>query len=64
MWSLYPMTDFEKRLERFQKKWNHEMVNVLDNLDTTVKALNFGARSGQLKQYGFVQSEPMGLLAI
>lgn len=64
MWNLSPLSDVHKRLDSFKKKWAHEMTNVFDNLDTIVKALNEGTRPEQLKQLGFVHSEPCGVLAI
>ncbi|HEY3965717.1 MAG TPA: hypothetical protein VGM05_14260 [Planctomycetaceae bacterium] len=64
MWNLNPLSDVPKRLDRFKKKWAHEMTNVFDNLDTVVEALNAGTKAEQLKQLGFVHSEPFGVLAI
>lgn len=64
MWSLNPLPEFTKRADRFKKKWGHEIANVLINLATLLKSLNFGAKSEQLKQLGFVHSEPMGILAV
>lgn len=64
MWSLNPLPEFSKRADRFKKKWGHEIANVIANLETLVNALKLGARPEQLKQLGFVHSEPMGILAI
>lgn len=63
-WSIVPLPAFAKRLEKLEKKWRHEILNVLDNLDTVVKTLNAGARPTQIKQFGFAHSEPQGIIAI
>lgn len=64
MWTLNPLPEFPKRADRFRKKWEHEISNVLTNLKTLVTALNLGTHPEQLKQLGFVHSEPMGILAV
>ncbi|SRR6266478_6160339 len=64
MWNLNSLPDVQKKLDRFKKKWAHEMTNVFDNLDTFMEALNAGTKPEQLKQLGFVHSEPLGILAI
>ena len=64
MWSLRPLPGFAQRLDKFKKKWEHELMNVLDNLDTCFKSLQAGTKPMQIKQLGFAQSEPFGLIAI
>jgi len=64
MWTLDIHNDVEKRRKKIEKKWSHELRNVLDNLDTLLKSVAHGVRSEQLKQLGFVHSEPQGVLAI
>jgi hypothetical protein len=64
MWILSPLPDVQKRLDKYKKKWSREMTNVFDNLDTLLEALNCGTNPEQLKQLGFVHSEPFGILAI
>ncbi len=64
MWSLEVQDAVEKRFKRFEKKWQHEMTNVMANLQELVEALNDGVRPEQLKQLRFVRSEPQGLLAV
>lgn len=64
MWSLEVQDAVEKRFKRFEKKWQHEMTNVMANLQELVEALNDGVWPEQLKQLRFVRSEPQGLLAI
>lgn len=62
MWSLEPHADFEKKLKLFEKKHRQELKNVLDNLDTFLKALQAGAKPQQVKR-GFIHPEPRGVLA-
>lgn len=64
MWVLRPLPDLAQRLARFKKRWNHEVVNTLDNLDTVLKALRTGAKPMQIKQLGFAHSEPSGIIAV
>jgi len=64
MWPMISHSDVGKRLKRYQKKWPREMVNVLDNLDSLHRALCAGSKPEQLKSFGFVHSEPMGILAV
>lgn len=64
MWSTNPLPEFQKRADRFRKKWDHEIANVVANLKTLVTSSNLGTRPEQLKQLGFVRSEPMGILAV
>lgn len=64
MWSIENHDDVAKRLKKFKKRWSHEMKNVFDNLDTLHEALCCGTRPEQLKNLGFVHSEPNGVLAI
>lgn len=64
MWSISPEDGVGRRLKSFQKRWPHEVVNTIVNLDTRLDALHEGAMPEQLKKLGFVHSEPKGILAI
>lgn len=55
---------FEKRHKQFEKKWLHEVTNVMSNLQALMMALENGVRPEQLKGLRFVRSEPAGVLAI
>ena len=64
MWVVRPLPDLSQRVAKFKKKWEHEVVNVFDNLDTVFKSLAAGTRPMQIKQLGFAHSEPSGIIAI
>ena len=64
MWSMELHDGVEKRHRQFEKKWSHELANVMRNLQELVVALDNGVRSEQLKGLRFVRSEPAGVLAI
>ena len=66
MWNLNPLPDVQKRVERFKKKWPHELENVFLNLAKLKQAFDFGAKSEQVKQqYSFVHGNyELGILSI
>lgn len=64
MWTIKWYGDAKSRLKSFQKKYRHETINVVDNLETLLNALCGGTKPEQLKKLGFVHSEPEGILAI
>ena len=64
MWSKELHDGVEKRHKQFEKKWLHELTNVMRNLQELVVALENGVRPEQLKGLRFVHSEPAGVLAI
>ncbi len=64
MWSMELHDGVEKRHKQFEKKWLHELTNVMRNLQELVVALESGVRPEQLKGLRFVRSEPVGVLAI
>ena len=64
MWSMELHDGVEKRHKQFEKKWLHELTNVMRNLQELVVALDNGVRPEQLKGLRFVRSEPAGVLAI
>ena len=63
MWKLSATPEYERRHKRYQKKHKKELLAVLDNLDTYLKALQAGTNPQQIKA-GFVHPEPMGVVAI
>ena len=66
MWTLNPRPDVQKRIERFKKKWPHELENVFLNLAKLKQAFDLGAKSEQVKQqYSFVHGNyELGILSI
>jgi hypothetical protein len=65
MWKLTEPTDeYQRRCKRFEKKKLKQFVAVLGNLDTLLKALNEGLTLEQVATFGFVHSEPKGVLAV
>ena len=63
MYSLQPTDEYSKRLRKWPKKHRRELLAMLNNLDTVVKALNKGARRSSL-QFGFLHNEPMSIKAV
>ena len=66
MWVLEKDTEFDTKLRRWPKKHRRELVAVLDNLDTVLKALQKGTRPEQVKrQLGCVHANyPLGFWSI
>jgi hypothetical protein len=65
MWTLAEATeDYLRRQKRYEKKKRKQLMAVLDNLDTFMKALNDGLTLEQVATFGFVHPEPHGVLAI
>lgn len=66
MWTLNPRPDVQKRLERFKKKWPHELENVFLNLTKLKQTLDLGAKPEQVKQqFSFVHGNyELGVLSI
>ena len=61
-WKVSKTADYQTQEKRFVKKRPKELEAVLDNLDTFVNALQGG---GKLPiKFGFIHSEPRGILAI
>jgi putative component of toxin-antitoxin plasmid stabilization module len=63
MWKVQPETEYEKRAGKWPKKHQREFVAVHTNLRTYLRALNSGAKVEQTR-YGFMHSEPRGVVAI
>lgn len=63
MWNVQPEDEYIRRVNRWPKKYRRELLAVHDNLDTFLRALNEGAKLEQAK-FGFIHSEPRGVLAI
>ncbi len=63
MWEVQPDDDYLKRVRKWPKKYQRELVAVLNNLDTFLGALNQGAKPDQAR-FGFLHAEPRGVLAI
>jgi hypothetical protein len=65
MWILAEPTDvYRRRHKRYEKKKRNQLLAVLDNLDTLMKGLNQGLKLEQVMTFGFVHSEPHGVLAV
>ena len=62
MWRLQPTAEYEKGVKKWPKKHRRELVAMLNNLDTFLRALNAGAPA-EVK-FGFIHPEPYGALAI
>ena len=63
-WKAVECDDYLKRKKDFNKKWPQEMMAIAANLATLFQSLNAGVKPEQLKNFGFVHSEPLGILAI
>ena len=63
MWELEPTPEYTRKLKKWPKKYRRELTAMLDNLDTFLQALNLGAKPQQAK-FGFIHTEPLGVLAI
>ncbi len=63
MWKLQPEDEYEKGVRKWPKKYRRELLNMQDNLDTFLRALNQGAKLEQIK-FGFIHREPRGVLGI
>lgn len=63
-WLLVSTEDYEKARREFGRKWPEELRAVASNLKTLILAVEAGTKSEQLKSFGFVHSEPLGILAI
>jgi hypothetical protein len=63
MWVIQTTAEYLVRSKRYEKKRWRELEAVLDNLDTFVKTLQNGVKSGQIK-FGFIHPEPHGVLAL
>jgi hypothetical protein len=65
MWTIAePAADYDRRRKRYQKKKPKALEAVLDNFDTLLNALNKGVTLEQVLTFGFVHSEPHGVMAI
>jgi hypothetical protein len=66
MWTLNPLPNVQKRLERFKKKWPRELENVFVNLAKLKQALDLDAKPEQVKQeFSFVHGNyELGVLSI
>lgn len=64
MWTIIKSSEFDKSLQRFAKKWHQETINALTNVQVLLDALNDGVKPEQLKKFGFVHSEPKGIIAV
>jgi hypothetical protein len=65
MWKLAEPTDeYKRRQAKFAKKKRNQLLAVLANLDAFMKGLNDGLKLEQVATFGFVHSEPRGVLAI
>jgi hypothetical protein len=63
MWEFEPSAEFIRRQKRWPDKYRRELRNMLDNLDTYLRALREGAKPLQIK-FGFVHPEPSGAIAV
>lgn len=65
MWTLAEPTDeYKRRFTRFDKKKRRQSLATLANLDTLIKALIDGLKLEQVVTFGFVHTEPKGVLAV
>ena len=65
MWKLGEPTDeYRRRHKQFEKKKTAQLLAVLANLDTLMKGLTDGLKLEQVATFGFVHSEPRGVLAV
>ena len=65
MWTLDQTDEYSKRLRKWPKKYGRELEALIDNLDSLFTALATGVKPEQAKQkFGYVHSEPKGLLAV
>jgi hypothetical protein len=55
---------WNRRLKKFKKSWPREVANLIVNLGSLQCSIEAGVRLEQLKDHPFVQSEPMGMLAV
>ena len=63
MWQMVATDAYEARLRWFEKKHPRETRAVLNNLGTYFAALQHGVKPRQIR-YGFMHTEPMGVVAI
>jgi hypothetical protein len=63
MWTLEWTDEFRRRYSRYEKNNPRELRAVLDNLDTYVLSIQAGAHP-LVRAFGFVHTEPMGVIAI
>ena len=63
MWKTQPDDEYIRRTRRWPKKYRRELLAVHNNLDTFLAALNCGAKPQHAK-FGFIHTEPRGVLAI
>jgi hypothetical protein len=63
MWNLSPTGEYEKRVKKWPKKHQRELIAVHNNLDTFFGALLHGAKLEQIK-FGFMHAEPRGVIAL
>lgn len=64
MWSLEVTNEFEKKKVKWPKKHSRELAAVTDNLNKLFLALNSGSTLESVQTFGFVHSEPKGVLAV
>jgi hypothetical protein len=62
-WVVESTEDFERQLNRYNKKHRQVLMAVLDNLDTYFETLKSGVKA-QNVVFGFVHPEPNGVRAI
>lgn len=63
MWELHPQEEYDRRFKKWPKKHKRELKAMLNNLDTFLKALQ-GGQKPSAARFGFIHSEPGGVLAI
>ena len=63
MWTQVPTDELKKQLNRWPNKHKRELGAMLANLKTVYLALRSGASVESL-QFGFVHTEPGGVLAL
>lgn len=63
-WAYLECDEFLKKKKKWPKKHARELGAMAKNLRTVYEALKFGATLDSIRGYGFVHTEPMGMLAV
>lgn len=64
MWTIETSDEYDRRLKWWTKKRKPELAATLDNLDTLFFGLQSGLTLAQIRTFGFIHPEPMGILAV
>lgn len=64
IWTIQTTEKFENQKNRWPKKHKRELAAVMSNLEKVFLAFRDGAKIEAVRTFGFIHSEPAGVLAI